>query len=130
MSTLTVTIEEIEREFVVWRSNKKGQPSIPESLSNKVKIVLQSGRHSEVLRRLGLSMQQARNKGLLPSPTLSERHTQNSPISFIKIPITQSAINAVSSDTKSLTLQRGDIQLSLNHPSHEQIQLIINALLR
>jgi hypothetical protein len=129
MLTSTLTIEEVEREFAIWRSNKKGHV-IPESLSHKVKILLKSGKHSEVLRRLGLSMQQARNKGLLPSPNVSEHLPQNSPDSFIKFPMTQPLINAVASGSSSLTLQRGDVQLSLNHPSHEQIQLIINTFLR
>ena len=125
MSSHTLTIEEVESEFSIWRGSKKGR-SIPEALCKQVKILLASYHHNKVLKRLGLTLQQARDKDLLPSTKPVESHL---PTTFIKIPMVQPAIH-VNSAAASLTLQRGDTQLSLNSPSDEQLQLIINTLFR
>ena len=131
MSSPTLTIEEVEREFSIWRSNKKGQPTVPDALLHKVEILLKSNnyKNSNVLRRLGISKRQAKNKGLLPLSGI-DHLSQGALTSFIKIPMPQAAINAVSQNPTTLILQRGDTQLSLNCPTYDQIQLIINTLLR
>ena len=127
MSTHTLSIEEVEREFSNWRSNKSGKLQIPEALCDQIKILLKSHQHSKVLRRLGLSMQQARNKGLLPSASAAESHP-SSP--FVKVPMIQQPIYSVVNESATLTVQRGDTRFSLSYPSNEQIQLIIDTLLR
>ena len=59
MPSPTLTIEEVEKEFAIWRSNKKGQSTVQETLLHKVETLLKSHKYSIVLRRLGLSIQQA-----------------------------------------------------------------------
>lgn len=127
MSTHALSIEEVEREFANWRSNKNGQLQIPEVLCDQIKILLKSHQHSKVLRRFGLSMQQARNKGLLSSVDSPSSHP-SSP--FVKVPMMQQPVYSVVNESTTLTVQRGDTKFSLSHPSNEQIQLIINTLLR
>jgi hypothetical protein len=127
MSIHTLSIEEVEKEFSSWRDNKNGRIQIPEALCEQIKILLKSHQHSKVLRRLGLSMQQAKNKGLLPIADETES-LPSSP--FVKVPMTKQPICSVVNEGTTLTLQRGDTKLSLGCPSNEQIQLIINTLLR
>ena len=127
MSNTTLTIEEVEQAFTTWRNNKTGHPPIPDILWDHVALLLKTHRRGEVLRRLRLTTQQVRDKGLLsiePGSALQAQHT------FIQIPLPQPAIQTITPKATSLTIQRGDTQLCLNHPSDEQIHLIISTLLR
>jgi hypothetical protein len=125
MSKSPLTIEEVEKEFKEWRSNKNGaHPEIPKELCDQVKILLKSYRQSDVLRRLGITKQQLINKGLLPIKDKSNSEQSNA---FIEIPITQAKAGTT---TPGLILKRGDCELTLSCASDAQIQLIINTLLR
>lgn len=128
MSNTPLTIEEVEQAFLVWRNNKRGNPTIPDNLWDQVALLLKTHRRSEVLRRLRLTIQQARDKGVISSEQpLNVDSTQNT---FIQIPSSPSTIHPITQRTASLTIQRGDTQMCLNYPSDLQIQLIINTLLR
>lgn len=128
MSNTPLTIEEVEQAFLVWRNNKVGNPTIPDNLWDQVALLLKTHRRSEVLRRLRLTIQQARDKGVISSEQpLNVDSTQNT---FIQIPSSPSTIHPITQRTTSLTIQRGDTQMCLNYPSDLQIQLIINTLLR
>lgn len=125
MSKSSLTIEEVEKEFKDWRSNKNGAHSeIPKELCDQVKILLKSYRQSDVLRRLGITKQQLINKGLLPIKDKSNSEQSNA---FIEIPITQAKAGTT---TPGLILKYGDFELTLSCASDAQIQLIINTLLR
>lgn len=133
MPTSTLTIEQVEAEFAVWRSTKKfNSPTpIPEALCNHVRVLLQTDKRAEVLRRCGLTLQQARNKGLLgltaPAHSSPEAKELNP---FVKIPVIHSTIHSIPQRVMNLNLRCGDKHLSLDNPSDEQIQFIITTLLR
>jgi hypothetical protein len=128
MNSSTLTIEEVEADFAAWRVSKKlNSPTpIPEALCNQVRVLLQTYPRAEVLRRCGVTLQQARNKGLLtltPAVTIPE-NKELTP--FVKIPMIQSVpLKAI-----ILTLRCGDAHLSLDNPSNEQVQFIITTMLR
>jgi hypothetical protein len=128
MLNTKLSIEEVEQAFLVWRNNKVGHQPIPDNLWDQVAQLLKTHRRAEVLRRLRVSTQQARDKGIIPSTQCSDVGcVQNT---FVQIPVPQPTIQPITQRTSSLTIQRGDTQLCLNHPSDEQIHLIINTLLR
>ena len=127
MNHPTLTIEEVEQAFTDWRTNKNGNPPIPEDLWDQVKILLSTHRRGEVLRRLRLTTQQARDKGIISVEQYQGIETANS---FIQIPYVPPTIETPSPPRNGLTLTRGDMHFSLEHPSDEQVQFIINTLLR
>lgn len=127
MNQLELTLEEVEQGFSNWRYNRSGNESIPNDLWEQVKILLTTYRRGEIMRRLKLTTQQFKNKGLIPikqSEALEMTH------SFIQIPSLPPTIGSITQKTTTLTIQRGDTQMCLNHPSDEQIHLIINTFLR
>lgn len=131
MITQDLTIEEVEAEFTVWRSTKKFRSPIPipQSLCQQVQRLLQIYPQKEVLRRCGLTLQQARNKGLLPSSFLaptSLAHGKNEPNPFVKISMPYSSPQKAT----ILNLHCSNKHLSLENPTDEQVQFIIDALLR
>lgn len=134
MSNQDLTINTVEKAFKNWRINKTNlSERIPESLCNQVKILLQTYPCGKIFGRLGISRLQAINKGLFIQPTAVKQKLQqvSSKNSFVKIPITQLAIDTVTQkNNNSLTLQHGDTKLSINCPSNEQIQLFICTILR
>lgn len=132
MTKPVLTIEEVEAKFDTWRKDKRGYKPIPEDLWDQVKNLLKYYQRTTVLRRLGLSTEQARNKGLLATVSAEDIST-NTTNTFIKVPImptTVGKIAAVPAQSTSIAITRGDLQCTLNNPSHEQLQLIINSLLR
>jgi hypothetical protein len=125
MSTRTLTIDQVEKIFTTWRHNKNGGHTIPDKLWVKVKALINSYGPSPVLKRLGISWKQARNKGLIPTKSAcSVLKKRKAPSPFIKIP------QAITAHDKrpQLSFQRGEAQLILNDPSNEQIQLFIDML--
>ena len=126
MSTRTLTIDQVEKAFAIWRGNKNGKRAIPDNLWGKVKALINLQGASPVLKRLRISWEQARNKGLIPTKSVgsaSKKRKVASP--FIKIP---QALPTAHDRRPQLTFQRGDAQLLLNDPSNEQIQLFIDML--
>jgi hypothetical protein len=126
MSTRTLTLDQVEKAFAIWRNNKNGKRTIPDKLWGDVKALINLQGVSPVLKRLKISWEQARNKGLIPTKYAdgaSKNRKAASP--FIKI----SQVLPTAHDRRpQLTFQRGDAQLLLNDPSNEQIQLFINML--
>jgi len=84
MNHSTLTIEEVEQAFTDWRTNKSGNPPIPEGLWDQVKILLSTYRRGEVLRRLRLTIQQARDKGIV---SVEQYHGTETANPFIQIPL-------------------------------------------
>ena len=126
MSIRTLTINQVEKAFTIWRSNKDGKRTIPDKSWNQVKTLINSHGASPVLKQLGISWEQARNKGLIPSKSAVnsvKKCKAHSP--FIKIP---QVLPTAHDRHPQLTFQRGDAQLLLNDPSNEQIQLFISML--
>lgn len=122
-----LTLEEVEQEFSNWRYNRSGNESIPNYLWEQVKILLTTYRRGEIMRRLKLTTQQFKDKGLIP---INQDEDAGMTHSFIQIPGLPSVADSMTQKITSLTIQRGDTQMCLNHPSNEQIHLIINTLLR
>lgn len=128
MTRLELTLEEVEQEFSNWRYNRSGNESIPNYLWDQVKILLTTYRRGELMRRLTLTTQQFKNKGLIP-PIKQGEDVEISHF-FIQIPSLPLTVDQMTEKITSLTIQRGDTQMCLTHPSDEQIHLIINTLLR
>jgi len=125
MTTRTLTIDQVEKAFTIWRGNKDGKRTIPDKLWGQVKALINSHGASPVLKRLGISWEQARNKGLIPTKSASGGlKKRKAPSPFIRIP------QALPTHDRrpQLTFQRGENQLSMNDPSNEQIQLFIEML--
>jgi hypothetical protein len=128
MVSPSLTIEAVEADFALWRINKKyNSPApIPETLCNQIRVLLHTYPRAEVLRRCGVTLQQARSKGLLPL-TSDDSTSKNKELTpFVRIPLSP----ATPLKTITLSLRCGDAHLSLDNPSHEQIQLIITTMLR
>lgn len=126
MSTRTLTIDQVEKVFAIWRGNKNGKREIPDKLWGKVKALINSHGASPVLKQLGISWKQARNKGLVPTKSASGvLKKRKAPSPFVRIP---QALPAAHDRRPQLTFQRGEAQLLLNDPSNEQIQLFIDML--
>lgn len=121
-----LTLAEVKQSFSHWRFNRRGNESIPDDLWEQVKILLLTYSRGEIMRHLGLTTQQFRERGLISS--VQDNTIEIAP-TFVQIPSIHpvSIKNPVES---ILTIQRGDTQINLNHPTNEQIQLVINALLR
>jgi hypothetical protein len=128
MSNTPLSIEEVEQSFSVWRKNKTGNPPIPDDLWDQVSLLLKTHRRSKVFKRLRLTIQQARDKGILPIESSTNVPDKNT---FIQIPMPQPTMQVIAPPkANTLTIQRGDKQLCLSHPSDEQIHFIITTLLR
>lgn|SRR3990167_10247521 len=125
MSTRTLTIDQVEKTFTIWRDNKDGKRTIPDKLWGQVKALITLHGASPVLKRLGISWEQARRKGLIPTKSVGGSIKNRKASPFIKIP---QALPTAHDRRPQLTFQRGDAQLLLNDPSNEQIQLFINML--
>jgi len=122
-----LTIEQVEKDFAHWRSHKNGHEKIPERLWAKVAILLSFHHHTQVLRRLGITNGQARNKKLLPRVAVSHEPLVNS---LIKIPTEQPLSHDSTSNLASIMIERGETHLTLKSPSNEQFQFIINQLFK
>ena len=126
MLTPKLTIEEVEQAFAVWRSTKKRTSPIPDALCSQIKVLLKSYPPSKVFSRLGLSKQQARNKGLLPQSSSPSAITKNH---FIPLPTPQQiSLNNIS-QPGSVTIARGGTQLCLSNISDEQLRLVVGVFL-
>lgn len=129
MLTTKLTIEEVEAEFAIWRSTKKlNSPApIPDSLCNQVRLLLQDFPQREVLKRCGMTLNQARLKGLLPqTDTIHQAFAAQESNHFVKI----SMPHVAAKPSGMLTLHHGESHLSLDNPSNEQLQIILESLLR
>ena len=138
-----LTVEEVAANFEKWRGKKTGNTRIPEALCAQVKLLLSScPKHSPILRKLGLSKQQAINKGLF-STDKTVCLESSSPNPFIQIPIPQTISSpeflniatvlpnkSSTQPTTTITLKRGDVALLLNVISDLQLQLVINTFIR
>ena len=128
MNEPELTLEEVVQSFSNWRFNRHGHESIPNYLWEQVKVLLKTHQRGELMRHLKLTTHQFREKGLISSPQNNAVEISHS---FVQIPLTHPAdLEKQATQHSRLTIQRGDTQICLNHPSDEQIQLIINTLLR
>jgi hypothetical protein len=150
-----ITLDKVKDQFDHWRRSRKNKKTkIPESLWRSAISLSKDYPVSKIITTLGLAGSAfAKNKSLYSNPDIQKKtikkaaheinentcfltgvpeHTRKSKSlnPFIQIPIRQPEIHSVSHRTTTITLQRGGIQLSLNSPSVEQVQWIINTLLR
>ena len=129
MTQAELTLEEVKESFSNWRYNRRGGEGIPNYLWEQVKILLTTHERAELMRHLKLTTQQFREKGLIPAK--QDNNNIEASHFFVQIPSPQSTVSEKQVENKSrLTIQRGDTQMCLNQPSDDQIQLIINTLLR
>lgn len=129
--TTTLTIAEVQSNFANWRNSKTGCQKIPAELCSQVKILLNSCPNpSPVLRRLGLTKQQAINKGLVTAHTAVPCSANLKSNNFIQIPMPLSITATEIPRVATANIKRGDAVLSLNINSDKQLQLIINAFIR
>lgn len=128
MNLTELTLEEVKESFSNWRYNRRGGEGIPNHLWEQVKLLLTTHQRGEIMRHLKLTTQQFREKGLIPA---KQANTVDVSPSFIQIPFPHPTVLEKQVENNSrLTVQRGDTQLCLNQPSDEQIELIINIILR
>jgi len=120
MSQAELTLEEVTTSLNNWRFNRRGNESIPNHLWEQIKILLSTYSRGELMRHLRLTTQQFREKGLGP---MAQKNSTEISHTFVQIPSAHTA-----SMKSRLTIQRGDTQIYLEHPSDSQIQLILNSL--
>lgn len=126
MNEAEFTLAEVKQSFNNWRFNRRSNESIPDFLWNQVKILLSTYSRGELMRHLRLTTLQFREKGLIS--TAQDNDTAILP-EFVQIPLTDSL--SIENQTESkLSIQHGNTQICLHHPTNEQIQLIMNAILR
>ena len=124
------TLEEVEEQFLAWRTNKQGEKKIPQRLWDQVKGLLGHYKISVILKRLRINTTQAKDNGVLPQKTSTGLKTdQKGQPAFIKVPIPKPS-QSIMPTISTITLQRGEFTLSLKDPSEGQIHLFINALMR
>jgi hypothetical protein len=143
------SLDEVKSHFEHWRQNRLNtRVKIPDSLWRSAVALLKNYPLTEIIRTLRLSGDTFnKRKNLYARQTETKKIAQPikklAPLTvemahkptnialnpFIKIPMNPTPLPLTAKAT-SITLQRGDTQFSLNCPSDEQIQLIINALLR
>jgi hypothetical protein len=129
MTTITpLTLEAVEQEFLDWRAVKKGGEKIPERLWEQIRILLKHYKRSLVLKRLGVTIQQAREQGMVLSAPKSII-TKKSVAPFIEIPLS-GILPKPSAHTPMVTLKRGELVLSLEHPTEAQLHLLINTVVK
>jgi hypothetical protein len=129
MKQAELTLEEVKESFSNWRYNRRGGEGIPNYLWEQVKILLTTHERVELMRHLKLTTHQFREKGLIPAK--EDNNNIEASHSFVQIPFPHSSVLERQVESKSrLTIQRGDTQLCLTQPSDDQVQLIINMLLR
>lgn len=120
-STPPLTLKSVKDQFENWRANKQGKPKIPEFLWDQVVKLSEYYKIGLLSKTLGISSAQLKSKGLLSN---SKKATP----SFVEIPVAQTFKNELAPST--LNFQHGEIALSLQNPTPEQITLFINALMR
>lgn len=128
MSNHKLTLEAVEADFAAWRNNKSSpSQKIPKDLWQKIKILLQSHKHSTVFSKLRVTTEQARDNGILPPLTTIE-HTTN-PFVNITIPkkIMETGLLAV---TPEITIIKEETNCTISNPTLEQLQLIIDTFTR
>lgn len=150
-----ITLDEIKDRFDHWRRSRQSKRTkIPESLwrsaislskdypvskimttlrlagaaFTKNKILYSNSAHpKKVIKKVAQKIN-GNTRSLTRVPQYNRKDKLLNP--FIQIPIRQPEIHSITQKTTTIMLQRGDIQLSLNCPSGEQVQWIINTLLR
>jgi hypothetical protein len=125
-----LTLEDVATQFSNWRSNKKTGDAIPESLWIQVNNLLKTYKRSMVMKRLGLSTKQMKEKLLLSQTSGTSINTKQPLEKFFEIPIAKSLHPKSSIEMACLTLKRGEHILSFEHLSNDQIELVINAFMR
>ena len=124
MNQAELTLTEVEEEFSNWRFNRRNKGEIPNHLWDHVKALLVTYPRGELMRRLKLTTLQFRERGLIP-PTqdnnIKVSHT------FVQIPVTYSSVDKQEHHNR-LTIQHDNKQVCLEHPTDDQIKLIINAI--
>ena len=121
MTVTQLTIEGVEQEFEQWRLKKQPREKIPGYLWDMVQQLMKLYPPSRIIKRLSLSVNQMRRKGLLPlSHALPKEST---PFVNVKLP-------SLLSTSPQLVIQRADgTQLSWTNLSDEQCILSIKAFL-
>lgn len=126
-----LTVAEVARHFAHWRATRRGVSPLPQVLCDEVKELLKTHRCNEVLRPLGMSHAQAKEKGLLPAnrppePTYDFTFVQVPTASVLSAPLQ----NPVPQSPTTVILTRGDTTLTLSHPTDAHIERMVKALLR
>jgi hypothetical protein len=120
-----LTLEEVQKEFVSWRANKQKSEKIPNNLWDHVAQLMKHHRSGKLSKVLGITTNQLRAKGLLPATTKNTQREKEIP-TFVEVTIPPRLVH----ETATLTFNRGELSLCIQHPSDEQVQLFINALTR
>lgn len=129
MTTInSLTLETVEQEFSNWRATKKGGEKIPEYLWEQIRILLKHHKRSLVFKRLGVTIQQAREQGLVLSSLQSIR-SKEIITPFIEIPLSKVG-SQFTTHIPVVTLKRGELMLSLEYPTEAQLHLLINTVVK
>lgn len=126
-----LTVAQVARHFAHWRATRRGVSPLPQVLCDEVKELLKTHRCNEVLRPLGVSHAQAKEKGLFPANRPAE---PNYDFTFVQVPtasvLSTAEQSPVLQSITTVTLTRGDTTLTLGYPTDAHIERMVKALLR
>ena len=129
MLNQSLSIDDVETQFIKWRSNKSiGNAKIPAELWAQVKNLLKSKQYSTgmITSRLRLTTQQLKSNKLLPQ-LATDKTTANS---FVSLSIPHDSIKSIDqAPGTELTIIYGDAKCVIADPTTEQFQLIISKIL-
>lgn len=128
----SLSIEDVETQFISWRKNKSREDvKIPPELWTQVKSLLKSNQYSTgiITRRLRLTNQQLRNNKLLPL-AINNNNKKKRANPFVSLSIPPNTIKSIDQPQRSeLTIMCGDAKCIITNPTVEQFQLIISKIL-
>lgn len=122
------SLQEVQQQFDAWRANKNGSRRIPENLWLRVPILLQHYSLHMIRKALRLSSTQLKEKNLLPIKNKKTPKSKKISTSFFELSMPSASMMPTLSATPALTLKRGELTLSFKNPTHDHVQLFINAL--
>lgn len=132
MLNQSLSINDVEAQFIKWRSNKsRGNAKIPVELWANVKTLLKSKQHSTgfIAKRLRLTTHQLRENNLLPI-IASDKPDKSATNSFLSLSIpTNTKKSTEQPQGTELTIMHGDTKCIIHNPNIEQLQLIISKIL-
>lgn len=133
--TLSLTLDDVQQQFQLWRANKSSGAKIPESLWELVSQLFANYKRSAIGKALGISTSQLRNKfpeQYKSEPTLMVVAPKKNK-SFVQAPLDTlmaSPLLSSSSTSPQLIIERNNgTKLMLSAVTDAQFSFLINAFM-
>ncbi len=124
--TSSITLEKVQQQFQLWRSNKPTGARIPESLWHLVQPLLEIStyKRSIIGKALGISTVQLKKK--FPTHFKANRTKLIAQPTFIEAPLNPLFVSPPDNTKNILTIERSNgMKLSMTAPSSEQLATLI-----